>query len=107
MQRSGPEAKWRGTRSASPVGTQEDRWDEAADLLLDVVANQSLEAASGAEAARDSAEKCPPMHYWITSSARPSSDGTVWGVGLDQLRPPASAIARHRPASPLNRLRIA
>src|SRR5437016_3054063 len=42
---------------------------------------------NGEEAARDSAEEGPPMHYWMTSSARPSSDGGI-------VRPSAFAVFR-------------
>src|SRR5438552_16561855 len=31
----------------------------------------------GEKAARQTAQKCAPKHYWITSSARPSSDGGI------------------------------
>ena len=41
----------------------------------------------GEETTRHRAEECPSSHYWITSSARPSSD---WGI----VRPRAFAVLR-------------
>ena len=67
------------------------RGTEAAAQALGIQL-QVLEVRSGGErrgenTATESREECAPMHYWITSSARPSSDGGI-------VRPRAFAVFR-------------